>query len=558
MRRVRKACIIITNMPVSDADKHDSNAAGLRDMLRYAGFVMPFMVFGLGMLTLLDILPRSPHYSDAWLIGSGVAFVLLGFWQFFTNPDGQNIKLATTHLVLYHILAVAFLLMVSGLSGPVVICWIVLLLASDLYFGRDAFILSALTLLTTWWLDIAFRDELELFYIGSSLATILLIVVAGFIATRLRVMNDLERAAFKKSRRKEVLQRDRMLALINGIGDAVISTDEHGVIKVYNAAALSLLDTNEMLVGKSLDTALNLYDESNKPVDLSDLLGNTRTNATRRDLSHKFDDGEYINLYINLAPIRANYQEKTSQGYILVMRDITKEKSLEEERDEFISVVSHELRTPVTIAEGNVSNVQMMLQKGAKHETLVSSLTNAHDQIMYLAKMINDLSTLSRAERGVADDPEDINVRQMLNDLYGEYHSHAEKKGLKFDLDTGARLSTVYTSRLYLEEMIQNLISNAIKYTTGGSIKLSAHQSGNSITFSVTDTGIGISKSDQKKIFGKFYRSEDYRTRETTGTGLGLYVVSKLARKIGARIEVKSRLNHGSTFSFALPVKDTK
>ena len=78
-------------------------------------------------------------------------------------------------------------------------------------------------------------------------------------------------------------------------------------------------------------------------------------------------------------------------------------------------------------------------------------------------------------------------------------------------------------------------------------------------SFSIADTGIGISKSDQAKIFQKFYRSEDYRTRETGGTGLGLYVAAKLAKKIGTTISVKSRLNHGSTFSFELPAdKDSK
>ena len=75
------------------------------------------------------------------------------------------------------------------------------------------------------------------------------------------------------------------------------------------------------------------------------------------------------------------------------------------------------------------------------------------------------------------------------------------------------------------------------------------------ILFAVKDTGIGISKTDQKRIFEKFYRSEDYRTRETSGTGLGLYVVQKLAHKLGVTVEVKSRLNHGSTFSFVLPLK---
>src|SRR5690606_37935210 len=96
----------------------------------------------------------------------------------------------------------------------------------------------------------------------------------------------------------------------------------------------------------------------------------------------------------------------------------------------------------------------------------------------------------------------------------------------------------------------------AIKYTKEGSVTLKVSRHGEHIAFGITDTGIGISKNDQAKIFKKFYRSEDYRTRETGGTGLGLYVAAKLSKKLGTTIEVKSRLDHGSTFSFSLPVSD--
>lgn len=109
------------------------------------------------------------------------------------------------------------------------------------------------------------------------------------------------------------------------------------------------------------------------------------------------------------------------------------------------------------------------------------------------------------------------------------------------------------TSHLYLEEMLQNFITNSIKYTTEGTVTLSVHREKNMVHFNVSDTGIGISKSDLKHIFEKFYRSEDFRTRETSGTGLGLYVVQKLMRKLGTKVEVTSRLNHGSQFGFSLP-----
>ena len=119
----------------------------------------------------------------------------------------------------------------------------------------------------------------------------------------------------------------------------------------------------------------------------------------------------------------------------------------------------------------------------------------------------------------------------------------------------GAKDCNVNESRLYLEELLQNFIANAFKYTHQGSVTIIAKRTKVTVRFTVSDTGIGISRSDQNKVFNKFYRSEDYRIRETNGTGLGLYVSTKLAHKLHTQIELKSRINHGSSFSFELPVE---
>src|SRR5690606_35912870 len=126
-------------------------------------------------------------------------------------------------------------------------------------------------------------------------------------------------------------------------------------------------------------------------------------------------------------------------------------------------------------------------------------------------------------------------------------------KKLHLNLNIKGKLGTLTTSKLYLEAILQNFITNAIKYTQQGAVTIHAERAGDNIKIGIEDTGIGITKSDQRYIFKKFYRSEDYRTRETSGTGLGLYVVGKLADKIGATIDVTSRLNHGSTFTVSVP-----
>jgi len=354
------------------------------------------------------------------------------------------------------------------------------------------------------------------------------------------------------------IEHEEILTIVNNLADAVFSVDTNGTIRLYNAAGLSLLDTNSGVMGKHLNEVFLLEDEDGKAVDLFKEVSAVHSVTVNDSFRMRFGE-DIMRIEFTYAPIRSSFTAKnptgTQQGYVIIARDVTRLKSLEEERDEFISVVSHELRTPVTVAEGTISNAQLMLErKMSDTNALKRSLDQAHEQVIYLAKMVNDLSTLSRAERGVAADPELIDVKDLAHDLYKEYHPEAEKVGLHFNLELGANLGSVNASRLYLHELLQNFITNSIKYTKEGHVTLRIHSNGNELTFEVADTGIGISKSDQAKVFNKFYRSEDYRTRETSGTGLGLYVTKKLARKMGTAILLKSRLNHGSTFSFTLPI----
>lgn len=348
---------------------------------------------------------------------------------------------------------------------------------------------------------------------------------------------------------KAAPEHSQMMTLVNSLTDAVLSTDAHGVITIYNAAMIGLLDTNATLHGHHISEIFQLQTLSGTPIDVFEELSKSPSIRTRDDLIMPLSDGDHLRLEATFAPILGG--SSSTDGYVLILRDVTKIKSLEQERDEFISVVSHELRTPVAIAEGALDNARLLAEKGYTqkvHEALVA----AHDQVMFLAKMINDLGTLSRAERGAADETETINLMELASTLHSEFAPRAAEKGLRFDLDVSAQIGVIKVSRLYLTELLQNFIINAIKYTPHGGVTLRMHRRNGVVQFAVIDTGIGIGKTDQKKIFQRFYRAEDYRTRETSGTGLGLYVAGKLAHKLGCTISVKSRLNHGSTFSFEL------
>lgn len=356
------------------------------------------------------------------------------------------------------------------------------------------------------------------------------------------------------SSKQAKIEHERLTSLVNSMADGVLAVDEHMKIVLSNGAALNILDINSTLKGRRLSEVIDLEDKNKRRVAVEELVGKASTPTSRRDLLLRYKDNSTINLYLSIAPVHLGYGAGDKQGYVLLLRDITREKSLEEERDEFISVVSHELRTPVAIAEGNISNALFIAEKSGDPALIKQALHDAHNQVLFLSDMLNDLSTLSRAERGkLLVEVEKIDVPELIADLKAAYAAQAAGKKLTFKTEVDPKIKVLESSKLYVREILQNFITNALKYTEQGGITLTATAAQNGVKFSVTDTGIGISKGDQERVFDKFFRSEDYRTRKTSGTGLGLYVTVKLARLLHADIDLESELNKGSTFTIFIP-----
>ena len=489
-----------------------------------------------------------------------IAWLALACAQFVSNKYPRLV------LVLYHILAMISVITMYKEMAPFISFWILLSLASYIRYKEIGLALSLLSLLFTLFTNTALTTSLDSNAIAYEVSTFIAVLTASYVIVILSRSQDEARMQLHNSKTRETLQRNRLLSIINNQSDGIISTDNNGNIRVFNAASMWLLDTNQDLIGKKINKVFPLYDLEKKPINTFKTLESYKTNTTRDDLLFKSEDGEMLRFEVTFAPIRQAYGAKSKQkeeldGYILIFRDITKEKSLDDERNEFISVVSHELRTPVTVAEGAISNAGVLFNSPkAPKNSVKDSIKMAHTQILYLANLVNDLSTLSRAQRDVMNEPEAIPVRELGYQILQGYTPSANEKGLTLDLDVPGHLGSVFTSRLYLEELMQNLVSNAIKYTPSGTVTIRLTRKGDKIKFAVQDTGIGISRSEREKIFDKFYRSEDYRTRESSGTGLGLFLSAQLADKMGTWLKVTSRINHGSTFFFELPAhkKDVK
>ncbi|QHN42785.1 hypothetical protein GII36_02875 [Candidatus Mycosynbacter amalyticus] len=524
--------------------------------LRVACVVFALLFMLQGYLVMVGILPQTRY------MGSGVFFLLvfcgaiLAGYSILSHEKDPRILLART--VALEIVAIGLVLTSSGFGSLLSLALILLLYEGYRVYSIKGLILTATVLTLGIILDIYRAIELRLPNIADIIIVVLALVAITVVVSAILRIQGVRQAVLEHSKAQAELERYRVSTLMNNLAQGVLSVDSHGIVRMYNAAALSILDTNGSPSGHHIDEIFKIRDEEGHRVHIFPLMKKSKYTVVHDDLFYKYSD-DIVRLEVSITPIRVGKHHARldiDQGFILLLRDITKQKNLDEERDEFISVVSHELRTPLTIAEGTLSNIEAMYDKGLDSpDRIRPALKAAHEQMVFLSRMVNDLSTLSRAERGVADEVEHIDLTELVNGLYHEYSQSAHSAGLQFNLDTPHKLGSVVASRLYLGELLQNFLTNAIKYTKQGSVTLHATVSRSHVTLAVTDTGIGISKADKEKIFDKFYRSEDYRTRETRGTGLGLHVAKKLAAKLGTTIELKSRLNHGSTFSITLPLE---
>lgn len=466
------------------------------------------------------------------------------------------------YLYSYHWILAALLIFIVPVLSYYLYLWVMLIYMAEFFYQAKGTVLSGASLLAAMVLGTLYQyNGLTRDLLFKIIPQFTIIIIVNLILTRLAFGNrELRKKMSEKVVRAEY-EHGRLLALINSMSDAVIAVDDEGKITTYNAAVLDLLDTNKTLSDVLINDVLLLQDAKGEAILPFDLANDTKHIKKTSDYHIPLDGNDHVDLDINISRIGSSGLLAKQQGYILLLRDITKEKSLDEERDLFISEVSHELRTPITIAEGEMSMAVMLAEKPEIDiKAVKESVVRGHDQIVFLADMVNDLSALSRAQRDdIQMDVETFKVPDVMNELLTTYKPQAEKRGLWLKLEMAPVLPDISTSRLYFREILQNFVTNAIKYTDHGGIIIKCQAiDKNNIIIDVIDTGAGISKTEQSKVYDKFWRSEDPYTRSTGGTGLGLFITAKLAHRIGGTLRLNSKLKEGSTFSLILPVTTTK
>jgi two-component system phosphate regulon sensor histidine kinase PhoR len=260
-------------------------------------------------------------------------------------------------------------------------------------------------------------------------------------------------------------------------------------------------------------------------------------------------------LEVNVVAISSASKDSdgTVLGAIAVFHDITRLKRLEKIRQDFVANVSHELRTPLTTIKGYA---ETLLEGALKEEVAPQFVQVIKRHTDRLTKIVEDLLMLSKIEsREFQLKREVISLPGFVDDVIDFVKEPAEKKKISISRDQIPSSLSVEADRNYLEQVLINLLDNAIKYTPeGGRVMISAiEKDQREIQFSINDTGIGIPKEDIPRIFERFYRVDKGRSQESGGTGLGLSIVKHLVQAHGGSIWVESQIGKGSTFYFTLP-----
>jgi two-component system phosphate regulon sensor histidine kinase PhoR len=332
-------------------------------------------------------------------------------------------------------------------------------------------------------------------------------------------------------------QRDKLKNIFNSLQEAVVLINKEGKIVLYNKS----------------------FEKLCKITPIEDKL------YCEVMLSYKFDEiikkafSEKKNLTEEL-----NIEEKTylvscsnvsEEELIALLYDITSYKQLQKVKKEFVSDIVHELKTPLTSIKGFLETLYEEINEPQQKRFVEIAIFNTNR----LINIVNDLVTLSYLEKLEEEKNfseikfEDVNINAVLNDIKDLFETKAKQKNLDFIIDVKTELKPIKADRFKIEQVVTNLVDNAIRYTEKGYVKIKVEQDKFETKIIVEDTGIGIPKEYHERIFERFFVVDKARSKKTGGTGLGLAIVKHIVNLHRGKIFVESSPNSGSKFIVILP-----
>ena len=344
-------------------------------------------------------------------------------------------------------------------------------------------------------------------------------------------------------------EQQQTRAIIQHMADGLLVMDSEGVIITCNQTLAMMLGLHTgQIIGQktgSPDLPPNLASVTTSTTQMA------RTGVLAREVSIDTPRPRTLQVY-STTVVGDNRQPI---GEVRVVHDITKERELEHLKDEFFSTISHELRTPLFSIHGFA---QIMVEEGDNLDvaTRQEFLGTIQRQALQLSDMVNNLLDMSRLDEGKLNlVKQSVVIEDLIHQTILKLQGFAHQQKVKLVSDLSPMLPAVSGDKERLEQVLTNLIGNAIKFSEAdGEVVILAAKVDQEIQIAVKDNGVGISPEELEQIFSRFYQAESHHQRTTKGSGLGLHIAQKIVEAHAGRIWAESEVGQGSTFRFTLPL----
>ncbi len=342
-------------------------------------------------------------------------------------------------------------------------------------------------------------------------------------------------------------EKEKVETIVQNMTDGVLAFGVNGEIIHINPAAKALLNLTDedMLDFDKLFSSCN--------VNIGQIMYFKHFGTIERIINR---NGKEISVYF--APFKT---DDKSGGVIVVLRDITEREKLDKSRREFVANVSHELRTPLTTVKSYTETLQDLVSDGnIEPDVFTSFLSVINSETDRMTRLVKDLLLLSSLDNGMKDMPMgDYDINLLVSGIVNRMQFTANDNNQSLLYEPVNELPHIHCNPDRIEQVVTNIISNAIKYTpAGGRVTVSAMHMYDYVTIKVKDNGIGIPQKDLEHIFERFYRVDKARSRQMGGTGLGLAIAKEIVEAHEGTISIKSRVNVGTEVMIKLPVNPAK